>query len=161
MIFFLKMVDVFVATMRMFMVMRGRKTMAWIMGFIQALVFLSVIQIILANLDNLLNLAGYAAGFATGMVLGMSIEERLAIGFSHLRIISSGRGSQISQALRENGFAVTELTGRGKDGTVAILECSVLRRRARQIRQLVEGIDPSAMITAENVFAVWRGFLRT
>lgn len=160
-IFALRTLDVTLATLRMLMVLRGRKTQAWILGFLQAIVFILAIGAILADLNNLLNMAGYAAGFATGNVLGMAIEERLAIGHKHLRIISARRGAQLAGRLRDAGYAVTEVTGRGKDGTVTQLECTVRRRQASRVKQLIAQIDPDAMVTSQNVFTVWHGFWRS
>jgi uncharacterized protein YebE (UPF0316 family) len=83
-------------TLRVLVVLRGRKGIAWVLGFFQALIFVLAIGSVLSNLDNPLNVLGYAAGFATGNVVGMLIEERLAIGHVQLSIISSGRGSALA-----------------------------------------------------------------
>ena len=73
--------------------MRGRKFIVWVLGFFQALIFVLVLGSVLKDLDNLLNIFAYAAGFATGNVIGMYIEERLAIGHVHLSIVSPRLGS--------------------------------------------------------------------
>lgn len=159
-IFFLRVVDVSLATVRMLMVIRGRKALAWIIGFVQAIVFVVALQAVLSGLDNWLNILGYAAGFATGNVAGMMIEERMALGHTHLRIISSGRGAEVAKHLRGAGFAVTEIPGRGKDGTVTLLNVSVLRKRVLEVRHLVEDVDQDAMVTAEDIHPVRRGFWR-
>jgi uncharacterized protein YebE (UPF0316 family) len=159
-IFLLRVVDMTAATLRILMVSRGRKAAAWGLGFFQALVFVVAIQAVIAGLDNWLNVVGYAAGFASGNVVGMWIEERLAIGYVHLRIISSRRGSELAEQLRANGYAVTEIPGRGKDGTVSLLNCSVRRRKAPQVENLVYTLDQQAFITTENVRAVRQGFWR-
>ncbi len=140
------------------MVIRGRRGLAWIFGFVQAMVFIIAIRQVLTDIGNWQNLVGYAAGFATGNVLGMIIEERLAIGFTHVRIISSTRGSELAEQLRAAGFAVTEISGRGKDGTVTLLNCSVRRKRAPLITTMVEEIDADAMMTTENIRMIKKGF---
>jgi len=157
-IFTLRIIDVSMATLRLLMVMRGRKGLAWIFGFFQAFVFIIAIRAVLTNIGNWQNLIAYAAGFATGSVVGMLVEERLAIGFTHLRIISSRRGNKVAEHLRAAGFAVTEIPARGKDGTVTLLNCSVRRKRVSLIRRLVEEIDADAMVTAENIRAIRKGF---
>jgi uncharacterized protein YebE (UPF0316 family) len=157
-IFSLRIIDVSLATLRLLMVMRGRKGLAWIFGFFQALIFIIAIRVVLADIGNWQNLVGYAAGFATGNVVGMMVEERLAIGFTHVRIISSRRGNKVAEHLRGAGFAVTEISGRGKDGTVTLLNCSVRRKRAPLVRTLVEEIDTEAMVTAENIRTIRKGF---
>ena len=159
-IFILRVVDVGLSTLRMFMVMRGRKALAWLFGFIQAFVFVLALKEVLTDIGNWFNMVGYAAGFATGNVVGMLIEERLAIGHTHLRIISSRRGSEIAEHLREAGYAVTEVSGRGRDGTVTLLNCSVLRKKVEDVRLLVEKVDIDAMVTSEDMHPVRRGFWR-
>jgi uncharacterized protein YebE (UPF0316 family) len=159
-IFALRVTDMSLDTLRVLFVMRGRKPVAWILGFFQAAVFVMAITFVLRDLTNILNIIGYAAGFATGIVVGMTIEERLAIGHIHMRIISSRRGSRIAERLREVGYAVTEVPARGKDGTVTMLNCSVLRRNVGRVHFIVNDIDPEAFITSEEIRPIRRGFWR-
>jgi uncharacterized protein YebE (UPF0316 family) len=160
MIFMLRVADMSLDTLRVLVVMRGRKGYAWVLGFFQASIFVLAISSVLQNLDNLLNLVGYAGGFATGNVVGMLIEERLAIGHTQLSIVSPRLGNAVAEKLRNEGYAVTEIPARGKDGTVNLLQCNVLRKNADRVRKLVNEIDPDAFITAEDVRPVRRGFWR-
>jgi uncharacterized protein YebE (UPF0316 family) len=159
-IFTLRVTDMTLDTLRVLFVMRGRKPIAWILGFFQAAVFVIAITFVLRDLTNVLNIIGYAAGFATGVVIGMTIEERLAIGHIHMRIISSRRGSRIAERIREEGYAVTEVPARGKDGMVTMLNCSVLRKNVGRVRNMVNEIDPEAFITSEDIRPLRRGFWR-
>lgn len=159
-IFLLRVSDMTLDTLRVLVVMRGKKGIAWLLGFFQALIFVLAISSVLRDLDNLMNIIGYAAGFATGNVVGMFIEEKLAIGHIHISIISPGRGTAIAEHLRSQGFAVTEIPARGKDGMVTMLNCDVLRRYVDQVRKLVNEIDTEAFITAEDMRPVRRGFWR-
>jgi uncharacterized protein YebE (UPF0316 family) len=159
-IFLLRVSDMTLDTLRVLVVMRGKKGIAWVLGFFQAAIFVLAISSVLSDLDNLLNVVGYAAGFATGNVVGMLIEERLAIGHTHINIVSSRRGSAIAENLREDGYAVTEIPARGKDGMVSLLNVSVLRKNGEKVRKLVNQIDPDAFITAEDVRPIRRGFWR-
>jgi uncharacterized protein YebE (UPF0316 family) len=159
-IFLLRVIDMSLDTMRMLFVVRGKKPIAWVLGFLQSLVFVIAISTVLANLNNVLNIVGYAAGFATGNVLGMFIEERLAIGHIAMRVISSKKGSGIAAALRKAGFAVTEIQARGRDGKVALLNSSIKRRDVSRFEDLVTKTEPGAFITAEDVRPIRVGFWR-
>jgi uncharacterized protein YebE (UPF0316 family) len=159
-IFVLRVTDMTLDTMRVLVVMRGRKGVAWVLGFFQAAVFVLAISSVLSNLKNPLNILGYAAGFATGNVVGMLIEERLAIGHTQLSIISSRLGTAIIEKLRADGYAVTEIPARGMDGMVTMLSCSVLRKQVDQVHKIVNQVDPTAFIVAEDVRPVRRGFWR-
>jgi uncharacterized protein YebE (UPF0316 family) len=159
-IFFLRVSDMSLDTLRVLFVIRSQRPLAWILGFFQSLIWVIAITTVLSHLNNLWNVFGYAAGFATGNVVGMFIEEKLAIGHGHLRIISSGRGPAIAEAIRQAGYAATELSGRGRDGTVAVINCSVRRRDIRRVQQQVKDIDPNAFITVQEVRPLHRGFWR-
>ena len=160
MIFSLRVIELSLDTIRVLMVMRGRKGPAWLLGFFQATIFVFAIGYVLSGLDNPINMLGYAAGFATGTVVGMYIEERLAIGHIQMSIVSPRRGSAIAEKMRAERFAVTEIPAKGKDGMVTMLSCSVLRRNVDKVRQIVNQADSTAFITAEEVRPVRRGFWR-
>lgn len=159
-IFSLRLADMSLDTLRVLFVMRGRKPYAWILGFCQSAIFVAAIASVIRDVGNPLNIVGYAAGFATGNVLGMHIEEWLAIGHAHVRIISSRRGPAIAEMLRGEGYAVTEIPAQGKDGTVTLLNCSVLRKNIDKVRELANNVDGEAFITSEDIRPVRRGFWR-
>lgn len=157
-IFLLRVVDVSLYTVRILMVVRGRKQLAWVFGFFQSFVFVVALRDVLANSGNWAKVIGYSAGFATGLIMGMLLEERLAIGYTHLRVISSRRGAELAEHLRSAGFAITEVSAFGKDGTVEMLNCNVRRRRSIEAQRIIQQIDPEAFVTSQPVRTVRRGF---
>ncbi len=159
-IFALRVGDMSLDTVRVLFVVRGRKGLAWVLGFFQSLIFVIAISSVLSNLDNPLNILGYAAGFATGNVVGMIFEEKLAIGYIQYSITSPTRGAAIAEQLRSAGFAVTELAARGRDGTVNVLQVNVRRKETGNLETIILEADPSAFVTAEEVRPVRRGFWR-
>ena len=160
-IFVLRVGDMSLDTIRVLFVVRGKKLIVWVLGFFQSLIFVIAISSVLTELDNILNVLGYAMGFATGNLVGMIIEQKLAIGHVLVTIISSNRGAYITERLRAGGYAVTEIAGRGKNGTVFELHASVLRKDVDNVETIVLEADPQAFITAEDVRPVRRGFWRS
>jgi uncharacterized protein YebE (UPF0316 family) len=157
-IFVLRMVGVTFATLRIFMVVRGGKFFAWIFGFFQALTYVISIGWVISDFGNWTKILGYATGFATGVVIGMVIENRLAIGYTNLQIVSPHRGLETAQGLRDQGYAVTEVSAQGKDGEVDVLYCSVLRKYEAEINATITRLDPDAFIIAKNVYRIQHGF---
>ncbi|HEX7598375.1 MAG TPA: DUF5698 domain-containing protein, partial [Polyangia bacterium] len=144
-IFGLRVIDMSMDTMRMLFVVRGRKRISWVLGFFQSLVFVIAISAALTEVaKNPLAVLGYGAGFATGNVVGMYIEDRLAIGHIQFTIVSSRRGAEVVNELRKTGYAVTEIPARGKDGTVSLLQVSVLRKDRDIVETVVLETDPDA-----------------
>jgi uncharacterized protein YebE (UPF0316 family) len=159
-IFVLRLADMTLDTLRVLFMMRGRKLTAGAIGFAQATIFVIAISTVLSQLGNWLNIIGYAGGFAAGVVVGMVIEERMALGFGQMRIISSTKGQAVANALRAEGYAVTEMSGRGKDGMVNVLLITVRRKEVDHAQDIVLQADESAFITIEEVRPLWRGFYR-
>ena len=150
-IFVLRTVDLTLSTLRLLFIVRGRRAPAWILGLVQAILFVAGIAGVLGNLQDPLNLIAYAVGFATGSVLGMIIETRLAPGHSLLRITSARRGRTILEVLHREGRGATEISGQGKLGMVSLIFCFVPRRHIDRVKRMTVDTDPEAFITVEHV----------
>lgn len=157
-IFFIRFVSLSLDTIRIISVIRGKKSLAWISGFLTVILFVVALSLVLSNMDNFINLIGFAAGFSTGTVAGIKVEERMAIGFKQLNIVSPLLGAGMAEALREHGFAATEISARGMDGSVTLIKCDVPRKMIGSLEEIVYDTDPSAFVTIQDVLPVHRGF---
>ena len=135
-------------TLRIRMMARGQKVLTFIFGVIETLIYLYTLSSVIQNLDNWVNIMAYSLGFGIGSLVGMAVDERIAVGYIHVRVISPGRSAQLAEQLREHGFAVTEFAGRGRDGT----------KDSKNVRALVEELDQNAFITAEDLTPLRRGY---
>jgi len=159
-IFIMRVLNMTLDTLRMMVVMRGMKTLTFILGFFQTAVFVLALGSVINDLNNPLNTIAYSLGFATGNVVGMMIEKRLALGCVNITIMSPTNGRQIAETLRGKGHAVTEIPARGKDGSVEVLECSVQRKFAKEVQDIALDADPDAFITSRDIQRIWRGYWR-
>ena len=150
-IYLLRSLDLTLATLRMLAVVRGVAFTAWIIGFVQALTFILGISGVISNLRNPLNLVAYAAGFATGNVIGILIEAKVAPGHSLMRIVSSQRGRLIIESLHDIGKGATEVSALGQNGMVSLIYCFVPRRKVEETKDEILHLDPNVFITTENV----------
>ncbi len=159
-IFAARLVNIAIDTLRFMFTLRGKRWLSWIFGFVQSIIFVLVIGSVLTNLGNILNVIAYAAGFATGNVLGMSIEKRLAIGYTHFTIISRDHSTEIADKLRDAGYGVTEIPARGRESNFMLVDCHVRRKQADEVESLTLEVDPKAFITADDVTprrsGIWR-----
>lgn len=157
-IFTVRVISTSLDTLRVILTLRSNKFWVWILGFFNSAIWVLTFVFVLSDIDNIVNVVVYAAGFATGNVVGMWLEDKLAIGFAEIRVISPNWGAAILEILRENNYAVTEIPGRGKDGMVSVITSSVRRSRVQDFEKLVKDVDQDAFITTEDVVAVQRGF---
>ncbi|MGD8850339.1 MAG: DUF5698 domain-containing protein, partial [Anaerolineales bacterium] len=119
----------------------------WLLAFAQSIFYLFGVAGVISNLNNPMNILAFAAGFASGNVTGILIENRLAPGHSQIRIVSTGRGAAILEKLHEAEIGATDLSAGGRDGTVDQIYCFVPRRKARSTIKLILQVDPSAFIS--------------
>ncbi len=159
-IFVLRLLDVTLGTLRTLAIFRGYRALAWVMSFGQALIFVLAVRQVIVNARSWVELVAYAAGYATGTVLGIWLEGRLALGYSYVRIVSPHKATRIAEVLRAAGFAVTEIPGRGLQGTVGVLESAVPRRQVNEMLELAREVDPNAFITVEEIRPPMRGHFR-
>src|SRR5690554_4137967 len=88
-IFVARIGDVTLSTIRIIFVMSGKKNIAPILGFFEAMIWLLAIGQIFNNIDNVWSYLAYSGGFAAGTYVGMVIEEKLAIGRVVVRLITN------------------------------------------------------------------------
>ena len=156
-IFGLRIVDVSMATMRMLLLMRGQKRIVPLIGFFEVIIWIVAVGSAIRNLDSVWHVLGYASGFATGSLVGLWLEEKLAFGLASIQVISQHGGVELAEALRERGFGVTEFAGQGREGRVEVIQTVVLRRQIRDVIQEVDRWDPDAFVSVEEPRTIRRG----
>ena len=157
-IFCLRIVDVSCDTMRVLFAVRGRRGVAALLGFFQAFIWIFAVGTAIRYLDSWMHIFGYAAGFAMGTFIGISIERLVAYGLATVRIVSRHGGVEIAEALRDRGYGVTEIGGFGREGSVEIVNCVVHRSHLDDVLGIVDRFDPRAFVTAEEPRILRGGF---
>jgi uncharacterized protein YebE (UPF0316 family) len=150
-LFALRAADLTLATLRMLAIVRGLRAVAWFLGFFASILFILGAAGLLANLAQPLSILAYAAGFATGTALGLTLERRFLPANSLVRIYSPTHGSAIAAALREAGRGATEVPGRGRGGVVDLIFTYIRRRQENRVRRDIRKLDPEVVMTVENV----------
>ena len=148
-IFSLRIVDVSLDTMRVLFAIRGKREIAGVLGFFMALTWIFAAGNAMKHLDSLLHVLGYAAGYATGTMVGITIERLVAYGLANVRIISRHGGVEIAEALRDRGYGVTEQGAYGREGNVEIVSSVVQRAHMAEVLAIVDRFDPNAFVTVE------------
>ncbi|EKO33464.1 PF10035 family protein [Leptospira santarosai str. CBC523] len=149
-IFFARVTDVSIGTIRVILLTREKKVIAASLGFLEVLLWVVVITQVIKNLNNTFCYLAYAGGFATGTFIGMILEEKLAIGFSLLRIISPRNGDEIANKLSESGYGVTTMNGQGSRGPVKIIFTVLKRKKIGHAMTIVKNVEPDAFYSIEN-----------
>jgi len=159
-IFLSRIVDVSLGTLRIAFISRGEKSLAPLIGFFEMLVWLFAIGALVQNLTNAAYYVSYAGGFASGIYLGLRIEDRIALGSRMIRTITLHDAADLLGALRTAGYGVTSVQAEGATGAVNLLFSVVKRAQVRSYMTIVEALHPEAFSSIEEVRSVHQGFFR-
>lgn len=150
-IFFARIVDVSLGTLRIIFVTKGMRSVAPFVGFVEVLVWLLAISRIMQDLDNWACYVAYAAGFASGNFIGMLIEEKLAIGHEMIRVITRKDATQLIGELRAKGYGVTSVKAEGIEGEVAVIYIIARRSMIKTVLDDINAFNPRALYTVESI----------
>jgi len=156
-IFFARIGDVTLGTLRIIFVSRGYKSIAPILGFFEVLLWVIVISQLLGSIGSWINYLAFAAGFSAGSFIGMKIEERIAIGTTLVRITISKDARELMNILSQNGFGTTLIEGEGSKGKVNIIMSVVSRKSIKDIQKLLYNYDQNLFYSIEDVRSVKKG----
>ena len=143
--------DVSMGTLRVAFIARGRKYLAAACGFVEVLIWISVVSRVLTGDQKFLTYVAYALGFASGTLVGMFIEEQLAVGWSLIRIISQKPVEALVQQLSAAGFGVTRQDAQGARGPVQVIVTLMPRKRVGEAQEFIEHFDEDVFYTIEDV----------
>jgi len=150
-IFFLRICDVTLDTLRIIFISKGFKAVAPFIGFFEVLIWIIAISRIFENLNNWLCYIGYAAGFATGNFVGMVIDEKLALGHEIIRIITKVEAVELTSVLRAQGYGVTSLKATGMMGDVGVIFMIINRKNLKHVTEIIKQYNPNAFYTIEDI----------
>ncbi len=148
------------STLRSIFVARGLKKYAVFLGMIESTIWLFAIGQVVSNLSHLPCSIAYALGFTCGSFLGMTIEEKLAIGTQVVNIITAKEPSLLIDKLTAANFGVTCLEGDGIAGPVNLIFTIVKRHQIKEVDKLLRQFDPHLFYTIEDVRSYRRGVFR-
>ncbi len=154
-ILLLRSFDVSLGTMRLVYVVEGRRLMAMGIAFFEASAFVVAVSIVLSSDLDPFRMAGYAAGFAAGNVIGMTLVRFLKLGNVNLRIFTPEHSFDVSRALREAGFRLTVFNAEGRDGPVGMIMLLIRKREIGKAMDICKPWLPSCFVTiGEEPYAV-------
>ena len=156
-VFFARVVDVTLGTLRIIFTSRGKRHLAPLLGFVEVFIWVSVIAEITKGTHNLVAYLAYAGGFATGNYVGMWIEERLAIGNLVIRAILPENQTGLLDELRAAGYGVTSVNAQGGKGSVKLVYTIVSRKDLSHVIETIHRTYPKTFFTVEELRSVEQG----
>jgi uncharacterized protein YebE (UPF0316 family) len=153
-IFAARIGDVSLGTVRMIFVINGWRIRAAAIGFLEVIIWALAVGGLVANLTEPVILLSYAAGYAAGTLVGMTIEQHLGFGIRMVQVVNRDREKHVAQMLRDHGYRCTRVEGSGRDGPIELCFTVVKRKKLQTLLKLLGEIAPEAIVTVERADSV-------
>lgn len=157
-IFFARLADVSLGTIRMIMVVRGKRIVAACIGFVEAIIYILAVGKVLSSMNNLLNVLAYALGFAAGNYLGIFLEGKMALGDIIVQVVLEHEVTELVEKLRNNGFGATVVEGCGRKGAKHLLNVTLQRKNLSKLYSIIDNHDKEAFVTVTDVRSIRGGY---
>ncbi|OHX50337.1 hypothetical protein BB776_00875 [Planococcus salinarum] len=157
-IFSINIVYVTFFTIRMIMTLKGYRYLAAVVSMVEVVIYIVGLGLVLDNLDQIQNLVAYALGYGSGVIVGSKIEEKMALGYITVNVITSEQNQHLPNALREKGYGVTDWAANGKDGDRQSMQILTPRKMELKLYTTIKEIDPKAFIIAYEPKSIHGGF---
>ncbi len=160
-VFFCRIMDVSLGTVRTIQIVKGNRRLAALFGFIEVFIWFTVVREALrSDMNGVLIGISYAAGYASGTFIGCFISDRFISRKLSVMVITSSRDKAVLHAIREAGFALSAVEVLPSEFSAEryLLIMEVDSRRLRELRSLLERLDGKAFITVNESKSVYNGY---
>lgn len=157
-IFSINIVYVSFFTIRMIMTLKGYRYLAAMVSMVETVIYIVGLGLVLDNLDQIQNLVAYAIGYGSGVIVGSKIEEKMALGYITVNVITSEQSQHLPKALRSQGYGVTDWAANGMDGDRQSMQILTPRKMELKLYATIKEIDPKAFIIAYEPKTIHGGF---
>ncbi|MBQ8536431.1 MAG: DUF2179 domain-containing protein [Clostridia bacterium] len=141
-VFAAKIIEISIQSLKTCMMVKGQRMKAAGLGFLECVIWGLVVSTIISTLgDNLLLLLFYCMGYASGLFLGSTIENKIALGTSNLQLIASEESTEkIIDYLKENNRGYTVFNGHGSKEKMNMIFIVLPRRETQPVLKEIRRI---------------------
>jgi len=161
-IFFIRILDVSLGTIRTIITVKGKAVIASVVGFFEVLVWFLIVKEALNTTNNSLFIAmAYSLGFATGTYIGSILSDKFIKGTLSLQIITNKQ--IIIDILRKEGYAVSvlEVSGIDDEHKKYMLIMEINKNSLNEIKYLIKNLDNKAFLVVNESKFVFNGYFKT
>ena len=161
-IFFVRILDVSLGTVRMIITVKGNKLVASLIGFFEILVWFLIVKEALNTTETSIFIAlSYSLGYATGTYIGGILSDKFISGTLSVQVILSNNNHKIVDKIREEGFAVSVVNVKGKeDHDKYMLFMEIDKKKINQLKYLIKSLDSKAFVVVNETKMVENGFFK-
>ncbi|MFA9423877.1 MAG: DUF2179 domain-containing protein [Sedimentibacter sp.] len=162
-IFIAKIIEVTISTVRLVLINKGERVKGALLAFVEIMIWLIVVSSVLNNItQDPIKMFVYAIAFSLGNYIGVTIESKIAVGLASIQVVVfEANGEEMANVLRDKGFGVTIIGGRGKnDSLKSLLFIQLKRKRIPEAVNLIKQTNSAAFITVNDIKSIMGGYFK-
>ena len=160
-IFFVRILDVSLGTVRTMFTVKGNRITASLVGFIEILVWFLVAKEALQTEEKSILIAiSYSLGFATGTYIGGYLSSVLITGNITVQVFTDNL--KLEQILRKKGYAVSviECKGYNENKGKHMLYININNKKEQEIMKIFNINDEHAFVVVNETKYVENGYFK-
>lgn len=158
-IFFVRIIDVSLGTVRTIMSVRDKNLIASLIGFVEVTVWFLVVREALNTEENsFFVVLSYAAGFSTGTYIGGIVSSHYIKSSVSFQVIT--KKYDLVNVLRDKGFGVSVVDVKGMDSCSYLLIIHINSNNLESLRSIVNKYDKNAFVVISETKYVQNGFIK-
>jgi uncharacterized protein YebE (UPF0316 family) len=154
-----KIVEISIQSLKTVMMVKGQRAKAAMLGFVECMIWGLVISTLVTTLgDNIVLLVFYCSGYALGLFIGSSIENKIAIGTSNLELIANDDSTKkITTYLKEKGRGYTVFEGHGSIDKMNMIFIVLPRKETPRILKEIRACCDNKVFVAVSEVSKYAG----
>ena len=163
-VFVARFIDVSLGTMRTYLSVKGKKTYAAMLAFVEALIWFLVVRTALSfeGAGVMFLPFAYAGGFAAGTLFGTMITDTFFNAFIRVQIITKEKNDPLIKVLKDAGYGMTIMelqnTSDGIEKEMLILETK--KKSLKALTELIEKTGENYFLTVNETKYVQNGIIK-
>jgi len=115
-------------------------------GILESLIYVLGLSLVLTGEQTIWEMLVYALGFGAGLIVGIHIENKIAIGYTSAVVNIREKNTELINHLRENGYGVTVFEGEGRESTRVRLDILTKRSKEKELMTAITSYEPTAFV---------------
>lgn len=162
-IFFARILDVSLGTVRTVFTVKGKIIEPFILAFFEVIIWFIVAKEALNTAGNTLIIAiSYAAGYATGTMIGSFLSNRFIRGVVGMEVVLIKENADLVKELRDagHGVSVVGLKNTYDKNKKELLLITLKSNNVRGVTELIKKYDDKAFIVVNETKYVKNGIIK-
>ena len=154
-----KILENALSTVRLIVVANGKKLLGAILNTVVSIIWVFTAGIVIIDInEDLIKVLFFCLGSGIGSYVGSYIENKLALGNNLLMCIIDKNELETIKKLRKKGYAITTISGYGKDTEKYILLIFTTRKKRKKLVEDIKSLNNNCMIISEVATPIYGGY---